>query len=265
VVRRPAAHHAERMSQTPASTKTALLDVAGLTKVFGGLQAVNNCTFQVEPGVITGLIGPNGAGKTTAFNMISGVLRPDGGTVHFDGREVTGLMPHKVARRGVGRTFQITRELADLTVLENMVVPTVRGGFGSLMGARMFRHEQERAMALLDFVGITHLATEKAKNLSFGQRKLLEFASVLMAEPKLVLLDEPAGGVNPALLERMMDRIKSLNDDGLTFLIVEHNMDVVMTLCKSIVVMAHGEVLLQGSPSMVQEDHRVLDAYLGKV
>jgi branched-chain amino acid transport system ATP-binding protein len=244
---------------------THLLDVVGLTKVFGGLQAVSNCSFQVAPGVITGLIGPNGAGKTTAFNMISGVLKPDAGKVSFDGREITGLMPHKVARLGVGRTFQITRELSELTVLENMVVPTARGGLGALLGARTFRSEQERAMDLLDFVGISRLAHEKAKNLSFGQRKLLEFASVLMPDPTLVLLDEPAGGVNPALLERMMDRIKTLNAEGLTFLIVEHNMDVVMTLCESIVVMAHGEVLLQGSPTKVQEDHRVLDAYLGKV
>ncbi|MGH8872097.1 MAG: ABC transporter ATP-binding protein [Acidimicrobiia bacterium] len=244
---------------------TPLLDVVGLTKVFGGLQALNDCAFSVESGEITGLIGPNGAGKTTAFNMISGVLRPDAGTVRLDGNDITGLMPHKVARRGVGRTFQITRELGEMTVLENMVVPTARGGLGSMMGSRIFRHEQDRAMRLLDFVGISHLADEKAKNLSFGQRKLLEFASVLMAEPKLVLLDEPASGVNPALLERMMERIRKLNDDGLTFLIVEHNMDVVMNLCRSIVVMAHGEVLLQGPPEMVQEDHRVLDAYLGKV
>jgi branched-chain amino acid transport system ATP-binding protein len=242
-----------------------LLDIVDLTKVFGGLQAVKNCSFTVEPGVITGLIGPNGAGKTTAFNMVSGVLRPDSGTVRFDDKDITGLMPHKVARRGVGRTFQITRELGDLTVLENMVVPTARGSLRQLMGARMLRNEQDRAMGLLDFVGISHLATEKAKNLSFGQRKLLEFASVLMAEPKLVMLDEPAGGVNPALLERMTERIRELNDQGLTFLIVEHNMDLVMNLCESIVVMAHGEVLLQGPPGLVQEDNRVLDAYLGKV
>jgi branched-chain amino acid transport system ATP-binding protein len=242
-----------------------LLDIVELTKVFGGLQAVKNCSFTVESGVITGLIGPNGAGKTTAFNMISGVLRPDAGTVRFEDKDITGLMPHNVARLGVGRTFQITRELGDLTVLENMVVPTARGGLRQLMGARMLRNEQDRAMGLLDFVGISRLANEKAKNLSFGQRKLLEFASVLMAEPKLVMLDEPAGGVNPALLERMMDRIRELNDQGLTFLIVEHNMDVVMNLCRSIVVMAHGEVLLQGPPGLVQEDNRVLDAYLGKV
>jgi branched-chain amino acid transport system ATP-binding protein len=241
-----------------------LLDVAGLTKVFGGLQAVNNCSFQVESGVITGLIGPNGAGKTTAFNMISGVLRPDAGTVSLNGSNITGLMPHKVARQGVGRTFQITRELGELTVLENMVVPTARGRLADLLGARMLRHEQERAMDLLDFVGISRLAMEKAKNLSFGQRKLLEFASVLMADPTLILLDEPAGGVNPALLERMMERIRALNTKGMTFLIVEHNMDLVMRLCQSIVVMAHGEVLLQGPPALIQEDHRVLDAYLGK-
>jgi branched-chain amino acid transport system ATP-binding protein len=241
-----------------------LLDVAGLTKVFGGLQAVNNCSFQVESGVITGLIGPNGAGKTTAFNMISGVLRPDAGTVSLNGSNITGQMPHKVARQGVGRTFQITRELGELTVLENMVVPTARGRLADLLGARMLRHEQERAMDLLDFVGISRLATEKAKNLSFGQRKLLEFASVLMADPTLILLDEPAGGVNPALLERMMERIRALNAKGMTFLIVEHNMDLVMRLCQSIVVMAHGEVLLQGPPALIQEDHRVLDAYLGK-
>jgi branched-chain amino acid transport system ATP-binding protein len=197
--------------------------------------------------------------------MISGVLRPDAGKVVFDGKDVTGLMPHKVARRGLGRTFQITRELAELTVLENMVVPTARGNLGALFGSRNFREEQERAMDLLEFVGIARLADEKAKNLSFGQRKLLEFASVLMPDPKLVLLDEPAGGVNPALLERMMERIQELNAKGLTFLVVEHNMDVVMTVCQSIVVMAHGEVLLQGDPSTVQEDHRVLDAYLGKV
>src|SRR3990170_1954199 len=216
-----------------------LLDVAGMTKVFGGLQAVNNCSFTVEPGVITGLIGPNGAGKTTAFNMISGVLRPDAGIVRFEGTDITGLMPHKVARHGVGRTFQITRELGEMSVLENMVVPTARGSLSQLLGPRVFRHEQERAMELLHFVGIAQLAEEKAKTLSFGQRKLLEFASVLMADPKLVMLDEPAGGVNPALLERMMERIRTLNGQGLTFLIVEHNMDLVMRLCQSIVVMAH--------------------------
>ncbi len=244
---------------------TTLLDVAGLSKGFGGLQAVNDCSFTVERGVIAGLIGPNGAGKTTAFNMISGVLRPDAGMVLVDGVDITGMLPHKVARRGVGRTFQITRELGDLTVLENMVVPTARGRLSGLFGARMLRHEEERAMELLDFVGISRLAHEKARNLSFGQRKLLEFASALMVDPTLLLLDEPAGGVNPALLERMMERIRTLNEQGLTFLIVEHNMDVVMNLCRSIVVMAHGEVILTGPPAIVQSDDRVLDAYLGKV
>lgn len=242
----------------------ASLEVVGLTKVFGGLKAVNACSFTVSAGSITGLIGPNGAGKTTAFNMISGVIRPDSGTVHFDGKDITGSMPHKAARQGLGRTFQITRELEDLTVMENMVVPTTRGSLLDLMGARMYRHEHQKAMDLLEFVGISFLAEEKARSLSFGQRKLLEFASVLMAEPKLLLLDEPAGGVNPALLERLMERIQTLNGQGLTFLIVEHNMDVVMGLCDSIIVMAHGEVLLTGPPEIIQSDDRVLDVYLGK-
>lgn len=242
----------------------ALLTVTSLAKAFGGLQAVRDCSFVVEPGVITGLIGPNGAGKTTAFNLISGIMRPDAGTVRFEDTDITGLIPHRVTRHGLGRTFQITRELGDLTVLENMVVPSARGGLRQMLGARIFQQERERAMELLDFVGIARLATEKAKNLSFGQRKLLEFASVLMIEPKLVLLDEPAGGVNPALLERMMERIQTLNERGITFLIVEHNMDVVMSLCRSVVVMAHGQVLLQAPPDVIQNDHRVLDAYLGK-
>ncbi|MGH8927345.1 MAG: ABC transporter ATP-binding protein [Acidimicrobiia bacterium] len=242
----------------------ALLEVNSLSKAFGGLQAVRGCSFAVEAGAIAGLIGPNGAGKTTAFNMISGIIRPDAGSIAFEGGDITGRLPHQVTRKGVGRTFQVTRELGDLTVLENMVVASAQGGLRQLLGARIYRQEHERAMELLDFVGIAKLAGEKAKTLSFGQRKLLEFASVLMIEPKLVMLDEPAGGINPALMERLIDRIRTLNAQGVTFLIVEHNMDVVMSLCRSIVVMAHGEVLLQGPPSVIQNDHRVLDAYLGK-
>lgn len=243
----------------------ALLELVGVAKHFGGLQAVHNCTFAVERGVIAGLIGPNGAGKTTAFNVISGLIRSDSGRVVFEGHDLTGLRPHQVTRLGVGRTFQVTRELGELTVLENMVVPTARSGVRELFGSKTLRQEQDRAMELLAFVGIDRMANEKAKTLSFGQRKLLEFASVLMIEPRLVLLDEPAGGVNPALLERLMERIVELNRAGMTFLVVEHNMEIVMKLCASIVVMAHGEVLLQGTPAEVQNDGRVLDAYLGKV
>ncbi len=243
---------------------TALLEARRLNKNYGGLQAVRDCSFEVDPGTITALIGPNGAGKTTAFDIINGVITADSGQVLFDGRDVTGLLPHQLTRLGVSRTFQITRDLADLTVLENMVVSSPAGGLRSLLGSKILRRERDRAMELLGFVGIAGLAETSAKKLSYGQKKLLEFASVLMSEPKLVLLDEPAGGVNPALLERIMDRIRHLNDTGITFFIVEHNMDVVMQLSDWVVVMAHGEVLVSGPPAEIQEDDTVLDAYLGR-
>lgn len=243
----------------------ALLELQDVTKTYGGIVAVDHATFQVEEGTITALIGPNGAGKTTAFDTICGVIEPDSGSIQFDGRELTGVMPHVTADAGLGRTFQITRELSDMTVLENMVVSTVPSGFGSLLGSRSTAAEREKAMDLLHFVGIERLAREPAKRLSYGQRKLLEFAGVLMTEPRLVLLDEPASGVNPALLERIMARIEEVNRAGTSFLIVEHNMDVVMRLSHSVVVMAHGQVVVQGPPSEIQNDHRVLDAYLGAV
>jgi neutral amino acid transport system ATP-binding protein len=193
------------------------------------------------------------------------VLAPDSGTVHFDGTDVTGWLPHRVTRRGLSRTFQITRSLGDLTVLENLVVGSPTTGWRSLLGSRILQREEDRAMDLLRFVGIERLASANADSLSYGQKKLLEFASVLMSEPRLIMLDEPAGGVNPALLERIMDHIRELNRTGITFLIVEHNMDVVMSLCSSIVVMAHGEVLAKGTPEVIREDETVLDAYLGRV
>ena len=216
-------------------------------------------------GSITGLIGPNGAGKTTAFDIVSGIVTPDEGQVVFDGTEVTAWMPHRITRLGVSRTFQITRDLGDMTVLENMVVGSPTTGWRSLLGSRILQREEDRAMDLLRFVGIDKLANTPAESLSYGQKKLLEFASVLMPEPKLIMLDEPAGGVNPALLERIMEHINILNKEGITFLIVEHNMDVVMSLCSSIVVMAHGEVLTKGTPEVIREDDIVLDAYLGRV
>jgi neutral amino acid transport system ATP-binding protein len=241
-----------------------MLELAHLRREFGGVQAVRDCTFRVEQGAITGLIGPNGAGKTTVFNLITGLIPPSAGTVEFQGRDITGLRPHRITRAGIGRTFQITRELGAMTLLENVVIQSPAGGLRGLIGRSILDEERSRAIELLDFVGLAQLADEHAGNLSYGQKKLLELAGVLMARPRLIMLDEPAGGVNPRLLEDIVDRIRELNSDGVTFLIVEHNMDVIMNLSDSVVVMAHGEVLLQDSPEAVQVDDAVLHAYLGR-
>ena len=243
----------------------AFLEVRDVVKKYGGIVAVNQASFDDEEGFITALIGPNGAGKTTAFDAICGVVVPDSGRIAFDGHDITGLMSHDITKRGIGRTFQITRELGEMTVLENMVVSTIPNNLKSLFVGRMAAKERDQAMHLLSFVGIEKLAHQPAKRLSYGQRKLLEFAAVLMTEPRLILLDEPAGGVNPALLERIMDRIEEMNCRGTSFLIVEHNMDVVMRLSHSVIVMAHGQVILQDTPAAVREDERVLAAYLGEV
>lgn len=241
----------------------ALLEVRGLVKQFGGLRAVDGCTFDVEEGGITALIGPNGAGKTTVFNVVSGLLKPDAGEVRFRGERITGLPPHAITRRRISRTFQITRELAEMSVLENVVVHAPVRRFFDLFRGDVLGEERERAMGLLEFVGLAFLADQPARNLSYGQRKLLELAGALMAEPHLIMLDEPAGGVNPALLGQILDRIEQLNRDGVTFVIVEHNMDVVMSMSDTVVVMAHGDVLVQDSPDAVQVNEAVLDAYLG--
>ena len=180
----------------------AILTINSLSKSFGGLKAVNDCTFDVEEGSITALIGPNGAGKTTAFNLISGLLKPDSGSVHFDDDRIDGLQPHQITRKGISRTFQISRDLSEMSLLENLVVQSPTSGFRDLFQGSMLQHEEEHAMELLDFVGIAHLAHEKSKNLSYGQKKLMEFAATLMTKPKLIMLDEPAGGVNPQAWKR---------------------------------------------------------------
>ncbi|MFN2198194.1 MAG: ABC transporter ATP-binding protein [Anaerolineales bacterium] len=241
----------------------AILQTQALSKSFGGIKAVNDCTFEVDEGSITALIGPNGAGKTTAFNLISGLLKPDSGSITFDGKRIDGQQPHQITRSGISRTFQISRDLEEMTLLENLIVQSPTTGFADLFKGSILAHERDHAMELLDFVGITHLAGEKSKNLSYGQKKLMEFAATLMTEPRLIMLDEPAGGVNPALLEDIMERIELLNKRGITFLIVEHNMDVVMNLCDPVIVMAYGTVLAKGAPADIQNNEEVLEAYLG--
>jgi neutral amino acid transport system ATP-binding protein len=242
----------------------ALLEIKGLSKSFGGIHAVQDCNLSVEEGSIVSLIGPNGAGKTTVFNLITGLLSIDAGQIYFGGKRINGLKPHQITRMGISRTFQITRDLQELTVLENMIVQSQVKGFWDMFGTGMLKEEEERAMDLLKFVGIDHLANEKSKNLSYGQKKLLEFASVLMPEPRLIMLDEPAGGVNPTLLESIIDRILQLNKKGITFLIVEHNMDLVMKISNPVICMAYGTVLAQGTPKEIQENKMVLEAYLGE-
>ena len=241
----------------------ALLEIINLSKNFGGLIAVNNCTFSVEEGSITALIGPNGAGKTTVFNLISGILPANSGQLIFNGERIESLPPHKITRKGLSRTFQISRDLMEMSVIENLIVHSPTQSLLDLLKGSILKRELDQAMELLDFVGITHLANEKAKGLSYGQKKLMEFAATLMTEPRMILLDEPAGGINPALLDNIMEKIKEVNKRGVTFLIVEHNMDVVMNLCDPVVVMAYGTVLAQGTPDAVQNNPRVFDAYLG--
>ena len=242
---------------------TELLQTKGLSRRFGGIQAVRDCDISVQVGSITGLICPNGSGKTTLFNLITGVYAPDNGEAFFDGKRITKLSPSQICHAGLSRTFQITRLFWEMTVLENMIVPIRQVGFRSLLGPNMFREEIDRAMGLLERVGLTHLKDERARKLSFGQQKLLEFASILMATPTMVLLDEPAGGVNPTMIRFIMNLIQELNQDGVTFLVVEHNMGVVMGLCNHVIVLDQGTKLAEGAPEAIQTNRAVLDAYLG--
>jgi len=246
-----------------AESSQNLLELEGVTKAYGGIVAVDDLSLSVEEGSITSLIGPNGAGKTTAFDLISGIVPMDAGTVHFAGNDISGKRPYAIAKQGIGRTFQVTRELGEMTVMENLAVGSTPNSPKSLFGGRVSSEEYEAAMDVLEFLGIDSLVNAPAGSLSYGQRKLLEIAAALVTEPRMIMLDEPAGGVNPALLDRIADRIKAVNGRGVTFLIVEHNMDFVMRLSDSVAVMAHGALLLKGTPREVQNDDRVLEAYLG--
>ncbi len=250
------------------------LRVRNLRKTFGGIVAVDDASFAVETGSLTGLIGPNGAGKSTTFNCITGAHKPDSGTVEFQGELITGLRPDQVANRGLVRTFQIARSLEEMTVLENLMLAP-KGQIGETLwrsvvpGARGKVVEQEeelreRVWETLEFFEIDHLATENAGNLSGGQRKLLEMARAMMTDPDMLLLDEPLAGVNPTLERKLLARIHDLQDEGYTFLLVEHDMDVIMKHCERVIVMHQGSVLAEGDPEAIRNDERVIEAYLGE-
>jgi branched-chain amino acid transport system ATP-binding protein len=244
---------------------SALLDVTGVSKSFGGVKALSACHLEIREGEINGLIGPNGSGKTTLFNVITGYERVQQGEVSFRGADITNAPPDRVFGLGIGRTFQLTRLFSRLSVLENMLVATQRqeGWLRSIVRRAGSAAEKRRAMELLDFVGIAALAGDPAGSLSYGQRKLLELASLLVADPSVLLLDEPAGGVNPTLIGHLADRIIELNKAGKTFLVVEHNMEFVMGLCHRVTVLSQGATLVSGTPDEVRSNPAVLDAYLG--
>jgi neutral amino acid transport system ATP-binding protein len=233
---------------------SVLLRTEGVHKSFGGVRALDTCTIEVNEGTVTGLIGPNGSGKTTLFNVITGYAKADAGEVYLADRRITNIAPDKVFALGIGRTFQLTRIFPSLTVMENMLVASQHHRAGA----------RKRAIEQLEFVGIEGYHASLAGTLSYGQRKLLELAYILVADPAIILLDEPAGGVNLSLVNHIAARIRELNAAGKTFLIVEHNMEFVMGLCHQVTVLDSGTVVAAGPPDIVRTDRRVLDAYLGE-
>jgi ABC-type branched-subunit amino acid transport system ATPase component len=240
-----------------------LLQVEKVSKHFGGVVALDGCSLSVPEGAIMGLIGPNGSGKTTLFNLVTGFIPPDSGSVTYEFRRIDGFQPDRICRLGIGRTFQLIRIFPRLTVLDNLLVSARRAGLRGLISDARSGSEANHAAEMLRFLGLGRLGPEPAGRLSFGQQKLLELGTVIMARPQLVLLDEPAGGVNPVLLETIARRIRELNATGMTFLIVEHNMGFVTELCDSVVVLDHGKTIAEGAPADVSANPVVLDAYLG--
>ena len=247
-----------------AAPGSDLLVATGLVKRFGRLAAVDGCDLRVEQGTITGLIGPNGSGKTTMFNLLTGMVRADEGEIVFGGRRIERAQPWSRAHLGLGRTYQTTRLFNEMSVLENVVAPLPSFKWSRLADNAVGGAEATRARELLDLVGMAGLADERAGQLSFGQRKLVELAQVLMMEPRMILLDEPAGGVNPTLIQRMTSLVRDLNAQGITFLIVEHNMPMVLELCDPVIVLTAGRHIAEGHPKQIQQDPLVLDAYLGE-
>lgn len=231
-----------------------LLRIEEVVKKFGEVVALDHCSFDIEPGTITGLIGPNGAGKTTLFNLITGVLQSDSGHIYLKGEEITGKKPYQIARRGVGRTYQIIRVFPKMTLLENLIV----------VGKGKERKIVGRAIDLLRLVRLEEKKNDYASDLSFGQQKLLCLAQVLMLDPQLILLDEPAAGINPTLQNELMALIHRLNEEGKTFIIVEHDMNVIMNHCQNAIALNYGQKIAEGSCSLIQKDERLLEHYFGR-
>lgn len=250
----------------------ALLDVSCLTKRFGGLTAVKEASFSVPVNSVHGLIGPNGSGKSTMFNLITGILRPDGGRVVFDGVDVTGVPCHRITSRGVARTFQNIELFYDMTVLENCMVgtyPVTRAGaIAAVLRPRWAKVEEQRirelAMEALTFVGLDAIAGELARNISYGHQRLLEIARALASQPRLIMLDEPAAGMNQSETRQLMRYIERIGTAQITVLLVEHNMKMVMNVCNALTVLNYGEVIARGTPAQIQSDDAVISAYLGR-
>ena len=258
-------------SGNPNIDDEPLLSVAGLTKLFGGVAAVDQVSFALPAGKLIGLIGPNGSGKSTTINLISGLHRPTSGTVHYRGQDITNLPPHRIARFGIVRTFQLLRLFGDLSAFENVLIGAhLRGrhGFAAACGGPLVTGAEERRLHdlagnALEFVGLGRRAQVKAKLLTSGEGRLLELARALVAEPELILLDEPAAGLNTAETTILAEKLLSLVDGGKTLLLVDHHMSLVMNVASSIIVLVGGRVLTIGAPGEVQVDARVIESYLG--
>lgn len=240
-----------------------VLQLDGISKRFGGIQALDKVSLEVEGGSICGLIGPNGSGKTTLFNLVTGFYKLDAGKIRYGAHRIDRLRPHRRVEKGIVRTFQITRVFPQLSVLDNLMIPSSENGLSTLFRRAVAPRRRERAEGLLSFLGLLRLKDEKAWKLSFGQQKLVELAMSFMIDSELIMLDEPSAGINPTLINQVKGWIRTEQKKGSTFLIIEHNMPVVMDLCDKIVVLHHGKKLAEGTPEEIQDDPAVLEAYLG--
>jgi ABC-type branched-subunit amino acid transport system ATPase component len=262
------AEHGPRRAEDGAAP---LLSVSGLERAFGGVRAVDGVSFEVRPGEVHGLIGPNGAGKTTVINLVSGLLRATGGTIHLDGRPIHALPPHRVAARGVARTFQNIRLFPELSALANVLVGEHLVRRASLLARLLMlpaageeeRRARERASALLERIGLAGRADERARNLSYGEQRRVEIARALASEPRILLLDEPTAGMNPAEVQSVAALIRRVAAEGHSVLLIEHNVKLVMDVCDRITVLSFGKVIAAGRPAEVARDPAVVDAYLG--